>query len=78
MKTRPIQTLASHPAPVVSVPALADYLEVDERTILRMISDGSLRAFKAGRHWRIETDSARRVFRADVSRSTTSSYIEAH
>ena len=47
---------------VVTVTALAQYLAVDRRTILRMIAAGELEALKVGRAWRIPADHARAVF----------------
>lgn len=54
--------LATYARPFVTVKALADYLDVDRRTIVRMIVAGSLSATKAGRSWRIPTDDARATF----------------
>lgn len=76
MKYLTIRSLATHPAEFLSVPALADHLQVDERTILRMIRDGELRATRAGRHWRIFTASAKARFSGVVSRETSSNGIE--
>lgn len=59
---QPIQDLASHPAPYVTVDVLAEYLSVERETIVRMIADRKLAAVKAGRLWRIPTQSARQCF----------------
>lgn len=41
---------------------LADYLECDRRTIVRMIEAGTLPATRTGRNYRIPVDAARAVF----------------
>lgn len=54
--------LATHERPYVTAAQLADYLDVDRRTVIRMIKDNALPAVKAGRCWRIPTSVAREKF----------------
>jgi excisionase family DNA binding protein len=54
--------LAGHQRPFVSVAALADYLDTERRTIIRMIATGALQGVKVGREWRVTTESARQAF----------------
>lgn len=54
--------LATYQGNSVTVSALATYLECDTRTVIRMITNKSLKAFKVGREWRIPTDAARETF----------------
>lgn len=46
---------------VYTVEECADILKVTKRTIYKYVKDGSLRASKVGRDWRI-TDTALRAF----------------
>lgn len=62
MKRQALLNLATHQAAYVTPSDLAAYLPCDCRTILRMIYNGSLRAYRVGRNWRIPTDDARRAF----------------
>lgn len=63
MKKRPpLHSLSTHPYAYVSPPELADYLACDPRTLLRMIENGSIKAYRVGRNWRITIEEARRVF----------------
>lgn len=55
--------LASYAKPYVTANALAEYLNVDRRTIVRMIAAGALAGIKVGRVWRISTASAREAFK---------------
>lgn len=59
---QPISDLAAHEARAVTVHVLAAYLEVDERTVTRLINAGTLYAYKVGREWHISTASIRRAF----------------
>jgi len=59
---QPIQDLATHPAKQVTVDALAEHLEAERDTIVRMIHWGKLHAFKVGREWRIPIEAARAAF----------------
>jgi excisionase family DNA binding protein len=54
--------LATCRRPFVSASALAAYLGVDRRTIVRMIQHGSLDAIKVGRAYRVPTHAARAMF----------------
>ena len=54
--------LATYAKAYVTASALAAYLEVDRRTIVRMIATGALDGVKVGRAWRIPTDAARETF----------------
>jgi excisionase family DNA binding protein len=54
--------LATHVRPFVTARELAEYLDCDRRTIVRMIHAKSLHGTKVGRCWRIPTDDARRAF----------------
>jgi excisionase family DNA binding protein len=58
----PILNLATHPSRSVTVPVLAEYLEVERDTVIRMIQRGVLLAFKVGREWRISIESAQQSF----------------
>jgi len=59
---QPIRDLATHQPREVTVPVLSSYLEVDDRTVTRMIAAGKLHAYKVGREWRISVASLRRAF----------------
>lgn len=48
--------------PYVTATQLAGYLDVDRRTVIRMIRTAALPAVKAGRCWRIPTSAARDTF----------------
>ena len=61
-RTETIADLATYGREFVRVRPLARYLEVDERTIRRMILEGSLAAVRVGRQWRIPIDAARATF----------------
>lgn len=67
---QPIQDLASHAAPFVTVSVLADHLDVERDTIVRMIKWRTLYAFKVGREWRIPIQAAREAFPSTVPRET--------
>jgi len=58
----PIHDLAAHTAREVTVRVLSTYLEVDDRTVTRLIAAGTLHAYKVGREWRISVASIRRSF----------------
>lgn len=62
--------LATHRGHFVSVPALASYLGVDRRTIVRMIVAKELPATRAGRAYRIPTDAARATFHVKQSQAS--------
>lgn len=57
--------LRTHRKPYVTARELADWLDVDRRTVVRMIAGQSLPAVKAGRCWRIPTDAARAMFHVE-------------
>lgn len=59
--------LRTHDRPFVSVPDLADYLDVTERTVRRMIEIKALPAVKVGRLYRIPTDAARKALQHEQS-----------
>lgn len=42
---------------IVTVKQLAEFLQISEQTIKRAIKQGELKAFKAGRDWRLEKES---------------------
>lgn len=42
---------------VITVPQLADFLQISVQTVKRAIKSGELEAFKVGRDWRIEKES---------------------
>lgn len=65
MRRPPLEDLARHTFPWVSAPELAEHLQCDHRTILRMIEAGALDAYRVGRCWRIPTDDARRAFHVE-------------
>jgi excisionase family DNA binding protein len=54
--------LATHRRPFVTAVELANFVGCDPRTIVRMISVGSLPGVKVGRSWRIPTAAARAAF----------------
>jgi excisionase family DNA binding protein len=58
--------LAAHRRPFVTANAVADYLDVDPRTIVRMIKEGALIGVKVGRAWRIPTEKARAAFHVEA------------
>lgn len=68
---RPIIDLATHEPHEVTLKVLADYAEVDRRTIVRMILSGKLKAHQVGREWRIVTDDARAAFHVEQPVATT-------
>jgi len=41
---------------ILTIQQLADFLQVNRRTVQRAITDGKLKAFKVARDWRIEKD----------------------
>ena len=43
--------------PILTVKQLAEFLQISEQTIIRAIKNEELKAFKAGRDWRIEKES---------------------
>lgn len=59
---QPIVELGRHPTTYVTVAVLADFLEVDRRTVVRMIVEQALGAVKVGREWRVPTREAQRAF----------------
>ena len=42
---------------IMTIKELADFLKINDKTIFRAIKRGDLKAFKAGRDWRIEKES---------------------
>lgn len=62
MKRPPLEDLSTHDWPWVTPPELAEYLRCDPRTILRMIGEKALPAYRVGRNWRIPIDDARAAF----------------
>lgn len=64
--------LATHQGRYVSATLLASYLDVDRRTIVRMIQHGSLEGIRVGRAYRIPTEAARRVFNVSCETSRAS------
>ena len=42
---------------IVTIQELAKFLKLTEQTVFRKIHRGEIKAFKAGRHWRIEKES---------------------
>lgn len=71
MKRPTLVNLADHPWPYVTPPELATYLQCDRRTILRMIANGALAAYRVGRNFRIPTTEARRVFHVEQASRIT-------
>ena len=41
---------------VLTLKQVAEWLQVSERTVLRMIDDGRIKAIKVGRQWRFRAD----------------------
>lgn len=62
--------LATHRKPFVTAGALAEYLDCDRRTIVRMIQTDSLPGVKVGRSWRIPTDAARARFHVEQKQAS--------
>lgn len=62
--------LAAHRRPFVTATAVADYLDVDPRTIVRMIKEGALIGVKVGRAWRIPTEKARAAFHVEAKHAS--------
>lgn len=54
--------LSTWERPFVNAKQLAGYVDVEPRSIIRMIEVGSLKGTKTGRAWRIPTDAAREAF----------------
>ena len=46
-----------HSADILTIKELADYLKVNERTLYKLTTDGSLPAFKVGGSWRFQRES---------------------
>lgn len=67
-KRPPLVNLSAHDYPFVTPPELAEYLACDRRTILRMIENGALKAYRVGRNWRIATSEALRAFPVEHTR----------
>ena len=44
---------ARHLAEILTVSEVAEYLRIPRKTVYTMLRSGRLRAFKAGRHWRV-------------------------
>ena len=42
---------------ILTIKELANFLKINPRTVNRAIEKGDLKAFKAGRDWRIEKES---------------------
>jgi excisionase family DNA binding protein len=55
---RRITDLAAHDCPHVTVNALAAYLDVSRKTVIKWIDAGTLPAYKFGTEWRINTADA--------------------
>lgn len=70
-KRPPLENLATWPLRYVTPVELADYLECDRRTIVRMIDDGVLRAHRVGDKWRIPVGEALRAFPSVQTRRYT-------
>jgi excisionase family DNA binding protein len=69
VKRQRFASLAEHARHWVAPSELARYEGCDKRTILRMITDGSIAAYRCGRDWRIPLDAARVAFSPSVKRS---------
>lgn len=69
------RSLAEHTRHWVAPSELARYEGCDKRTILRMIEQGAIAAYRCGRHWRIPLEAARHAFSPKVSRETASRHI---
>ena len=39
---------------ILTVNEVAEYLKIPKQTVYRMVRSGDLRAFKAGKHWRVQ------------------------
>lgn len=70
----PLADLDTFPCAWVTPRELAQYLDCDPRTIIRMIDAKALGAYRVGRNWRIPIVEARRRFHVeqhdDASRYT--------
>ena len=42
-----------HFAEILTVGEVANYLRIPQKTVYKLVRSGQLRAFKAGRHWRV-------------------------
>lgn len=62
--------LATYRRPFVTAGALAGYLGVDRRTIVRMIAMSALEGVKVGRQWRIPTAAARETFHVEQKQAS--------
>lgn len=62
MRRKERLNLATFTGAHVSVADLADWLEVERRTVIKMIEVGALHGFKVGRQWRVPTAAARTAF----------------
>jgi len=52
---------------ILTIKQLAEFLQVNSRTIQRAITNGELKAFKVARDWRIEKDAVIRWIKGDQS-----------
>ena len=52
----PARPVASPPPPLVSIRDAADYYQVSQQTVRRMIKAGKLKVYRVGRQIRIDQD----------------------
>ena len=65
--------LSTHRRAFVTPGQLAHYLDVDPRTIVRMIHQQSLPGVRVGRSWRISTSAARAAFHVEPKQAKQAS-----
>ena len=57
------------PEDILTIREVADYLKVTERTLYRLVQDGTLPAFKVGNSWRFRREDLERWI-SEQSRGT--------
>ncbi len=50
-----IKSKADYPE-IMTVNQVAEYFQISEMTTYKLVQDGSIPAFKIGRHWRVKRD----------------------
>lgn len=71
MKRPPLTDYNTFPFEWVTPVELAAKVKCDRRSILRMIDNDAIYAYRIGRNWRIPLDEARRVFPVEQTRRRT-------
>jgi excisionase family DNA binding protein len=62
-----VSKLNDHPGQLVSLPRAAELAGVSPRTIRRLIDDGTLKAKRPRKHWRVSVASLNRLLHENSS-----------